>query len=222
MYRWLVLCLVAACNTAPNPATVDDPGSVPLSEPPVASAPASELPVVKDVPDMVIDLNDPDSIPPIPPELDPANHLPVPFTAAELAAGFSLGTTLSYELSGAKTPGMTVGWKVLEHGETDVKIEFSPKMNDGASPPVNTESFTWGALETHASFPKAYAKRSEMSFTVKAGTFDVLHYEVRPPDGKSVERYYFAKKLPGPPVLHSVIVEGVEVHRMEMLTHSKI
>lgn len=218
MYRWILLPLAMACSTAtPTVAPTDTPK---VDEPAAEEAAVPDTPPAAEDGMPTIDLETVSGE--LPPELDPANNLPVPFTAAQLAGGFTLGTTLSYELSGTKTPAMTVGWKVVGHTSESVEIEFTPKVKEGEDPPVNKESFTFGMLEQHAMFPKALATRKEMSFTVKAGTFDVWFYEVRPPGGNSVERYYFAKRLPGPPVLHSVMVDGEEVHRMEMLTHSKI
>lgn len=222
MTRWMLPVLFAACSTTPKPAVpTDEPAATHEGSTAKEAAAAgegqaiaersdSDLPVIEAKPGE------------LPPELRPENFLPVPFTAAQLSEGFSLGTTLTFDLSGSQTPAMTVDWKVVKHTDKTVDIEFTPKPKDGERPPVNTETFAWGQLESHASFPKDLATRKEMSFTVKAGTFDVWHYEVRPPDGRSIERYYFAKRLPGPPVLHSVEVDGAEVHRMEMLSHSKI
>jgi len=226
MTRWMLPLLLAACATAPKPAApTDGPPAADDGSTTKEAGAADDSKPVAEVSDGVSDSDLPviEAIPgELPPELRPENFLPVPFSAAQLSEGFSLGTTLSFDLSGSQTPAMTVDWKVVKHTDKTVDIEFTPKPKEGERPPVNTETFAWGQLESHASFPKNLATRKEMSFTVKAGTFDVWHYEVRPPDGRSIERYYFAKRLPGPPVLHSVEVDGVEVHRMEMLTHSKI
>ena len=74
---------------------------------------------------------------------------------------------------------------------------------------------TWGELQTHASYPVATTSLTVADVSVAAGTFAGWLYETV--DGESVTRAWFARRLPGPPVLIVTACAGDEVFRYELV-----
>lgn len=74
---------------------------------------------------------------------------------------------------------------------------------------------TWAELQAHASYPMATTSLTVSAVSVEAGTFEGWLYESV--DGDTVTRAWFARTLPGPPVLVVTTRGGVEVLRYELL-----
>ena len=72
---------------------------------------------------------------------------------------------------------------------------------DGKKLEENLKRITWAELEKHASFPKSQVKKREESITVPAGKFDCVVYEVKDPKSSETSTFFFAKTLPGAPVM---------------------
>ena len=82
---------------------------------------------------------------------------------------------------------------------------------------------TWRELSDHARFPSSRTARSESRVNTPAGEFDVWLYEVdSEQEGAPVQRFFFAKNLPGPPVLLEVEHNGQVVTRMVLVSHSRL
>jgi hypothetical protein len=73
-------------------------------------------------------------------------------------------------------------------------------------------------LQKDAEFPKGRVKTFEESVKLPGGKFDCIVYEVRGKDGE-VSTYYFAKTLPGAPVLFWSEVDGKRVRTTTLLQH---
>ena len=76
---------------------------------------------------------------------------------------------------------------------------------------------TWKQLQAHASYPVKGTRITPETIQLKAGKFECWVY-TREAAGQ-VSRFYFAKKLPGPPVKLVVDREGKTVYSMVMVEH---
>lgn len=165
-----------------------------------------------------------DEVVPVQLDSDAPAIWPRPFSADVIRDGLPQGTQLTFAMSGSRTGEAEVDWEIQEHGPAEVTIGYTTRLADGTVQGGNAETYPWSTLEEHASFPKAMSERSETSVTVAAGTFDATHFVVTPQGTPRpvVERFWFARSLPGPPVLHEVEEDGAVVHRMELKADSRV
>lgn len=148
---------------------------------------------------------------------DPAKNpgppiLPRPFTAAEIREHLKVGSQLTFQIDGMRTGKGTIRWTIQQADDYDVTIFFEPLGESAQDSPPGTQTFQWGELEHHATYPASFSTRTETRITTEAGEFDAWKYEVKPPGTEVVERFFFAKSLPGPPVRHEVYEGGRLVH----------
>ncbi|MHC4940921.1 MAG: hypothetical protein ACYTHK_18425 [Planctomycetota bacterium] len=81
--------------------------------------------------------------------------------------------------------------------------------------PPRSRTVTWTELQGHASYDEDKTTISEEQKTVGAGKFDCWLYSVKV--GEETHRFWFAKVLPGPPVMLEVESEGKITQTMEMI-----
>jgi len=147
--------------------------------------------------------------------------LPTPFSAAEIRDGNTPGTTRTYlvmtggELELERTT-------FLEDPKGLARFRSERRGLDGESLGEPGEAAApWEALQRHASYPRAEAARTDAICTTAAGRFDAWLYDWRQParDGEPASRHrvWFAKEVPGPPVLYETTVDGELVFRMELI-----
>ena len=134
------------------------------------------------------------------PSADLAEMASTPYTAAEIRETCKVGHTIVFrsEVPGKPTTRQTIRFVAtdVDGAETD-----SSSTDDSGQPrgaPKRTHA-TWEELRRHAQFPRARTTVVDERVTTPAGTFDASKYVVR--DGDEVKTFYFAKTLPGPPVL---------------------
>ena len=148
------------------------------------------------------------------------DHAPTPFSAEEIYKGCPRGRKIVYQV---ETFGQPVSFQTLEFvtvHEDKVVYESVTKGMDGKQQgPRRMTTGTWKDLQAHASFPGKQTTIKKESFTVPAGTFDCWRYEVTLEKGgkTSVQRYWFAVNLPGPPVCVEETVDNRVVFKMTML-----
>lgn len=154
----------------------------------------------------------------LPPEshrLDPAHH-PTPFSADQIREACGPGRRNVYRTQGADgTPRLTVGW--FEEGDADGAVSVSAAAHpDGsvAGEPTRIRA-RWIDLQRHASFPIATTRIETGEAVTPAGRFDCWCYTVE--DGDATSRFWFARRLPGPPVLYTTERGGSEVFRSELI-----
>lgn len=78
----------------------------------------------------------------------------------------------------------------------------------------------WTDLQEHASFPEENTKITTEDIKLGPGEFECLVYTVK--TGDSLEKFYFAKELPGPPVYYEKFLKGESVFRMTLISNSSL
>lgn len=154
----------------------------------------------------------------LPPEshrLDPDHH-PTPFSAEQIRIASSNGRRNTFRVEADGVDAHHMCWEFLPG--TDATAEFltwteSIEGERLSEPEVRTAS--WPELQAHASYPTATTAIESTRITVGAGTFDCWCYESG--QSESLTRAWFAKDLPGPPVLHESEVGGVIAYRSELV-----
>lgn len=124
---------------------------------------------------------------------------PTPFTREELHANLHVGHRLEWNVT---APGHAREVQVMQFLAVDdrgAEIESSTLDETGHRVgDAKRGRATWEELRDHAAFPAASTEVADESVTVLAGTYDCRRYTVK--RGATVMRFWFAKKLPGPPV----------------------
>ena len=130
------------------------------------------------------------------------DHAPTPYSAAQIRTACGAGRRNTYRIDAAGEAPYLMATVWLGGGEDSGEAEFSKLEPNGEriAGPGRTE-MEWADLQAHASYPAEYTTIEETSIETAAGTFDVWLYTVTR-DGL-VERAWFAKDLPGPPVMVS-------------------
>jgi hypothetical protein len=134
---------------------------------------------------------------------------PAPFSWEEIRAATKSGRTYRYRV---ETPGKPTKERVLTFTKVD---DNGCEIFAGGDAP---RRMGWPTLQKHSEFPKDRTKISEDSVKLPGGKFDCMVYEVHGKDGE-VTTYYFAKTLPGAPVLFYTEVDGKRVKTTTLLQH---
>lgn len=103
--------------------------------------------------------------------------------------------------------------EVNEYGtslRTELFSEDGERLQD-----LGADFLTWREWRRRARLPAASTSLETSSVTAAGGSFTTWLYTVT--DGATVQRFHYAKDLPGPPVLSTMEVAGVEVSRTELL-----
>ncbi len=127
------------------------------------------------------------------------DHLPTPFSAAEIRDACGPGRTLRFRI---EQPGAEPVIRVTRYGEGDAAVAAQEAwLESSAGAPLGEHELsrpTWLELQEHASFPAATTVRVDEEIAVPAGTFSCLRYDRADEDG--TWRFWFARDLPGPPI----------------------
>ena len=148
------------------------------------------------------------------------DHLPTPYSAAEIRAACPNGRQTKYRF---KITGRPDSIQVTHFVNcTGEKANFETITTDMEGKQVgDTQSAqaTWQELQSHASFPAAYTTISSTSYTTPAGTYDCWLYQATTEAGgkKDVKRLWFARTLPGPPICFEQFVDDQLMFRMTMI-----
>ena len=148
----------------------------------------------------------------VPPPEEPVKKGPVypaPFTWEQIRAATKSGRTYRYRV---EMPGKAARERVLTFTKVD---DDGCEIFAGGGEPKRKG---WVSLQKDAEFPKDRVKTYEESVKLPGGKFDCIVYEVRGKDGE-VSTYYFAKTLPGAPVLFWSEVDGKRVRTTTLLQH---
>lgn len=150
--------------------------------------------------------------------------LPTPFTPNQIRIGMPRGTHIRFEIGSLDQAPVVSDWRVLDATETDMELEESMVGPDGA--PIgeaHRQRYTWVELCQHAAFPADKAVRMEAQVQTPHGTLPAWLYEVKSVDADGtpyIERYYFARAMPGPPVLVEASRGSVVLSRMKMVSNA--
>jgi len=132
-----------------------------------------------------------------------------PYTAAQIRDATKPGRTYRYRV---EAEGLPAGQKTMTF--TSVDAAGAEVSTDGAAP----TRVTWDELRKHAEFPEPVVSTREEKITVPAGTFDCTVYVVQGEPGE-VRTFYFAKALPGAPVLFFTTKDGKRVMTSTLVEH---
>ena len=132
-----------------------------------------------------------------------------PFSWQEIRAATKNGRTYRYRV---EAPGKPTRERVLTFTKVD---DAGAEIFAGGDAPKRVG---WPALQKDAEFPKDKLTVREESVKLPGGKFDCLVYELR---GDAGERwtYFFAKSLPGAPVLFYVEQDGRRIKTTTLLQH---
>lgn len=147
---------------------------------------------------------------------------PTPYTADEIRAALPPGSriVLRREMQGLPTVHSTMTFRAADDPERETRLVVHTTTPDGMEvAPPDEGTVSWEELRDHAAFPAAATERAEGRIEVPAGGFDCMLYTVRTMEqgAPTVSRYWFAKDLPGPPVLLEVEREGTTILRLTLL-----
>ena len=124
---------------------------------------------------------------------------------------------------GVQRPAEVAEWEVVAHAPHQVTIRSWTRTADGTVTSGPDEASTpWTELESHAHFPADRTKRSTETLTTALGTLETWRYDVdvEVPGAELQNRFWYAPRLPGAPILMVTVQDGEEVFRMEMIEHS--
>jgi hypothetical protein len=157
---------------------------------------------------------------PMPPEshrLQP-DHLPTPFSAAQIRDGCPVGRTIYMreEVAGAAPSFRRIIFTEVgpDTGAQELQATDADGMPIGEPAPASS---TWLALQRHASQPADATTVQEVALTLPFGDFDCWLYTVRRADAEL--RFWFAKELPGMPVQIEEWVDGALAKRSLMIAN---
>jgi hypothetical protein len=198
-----LLILATACGSSPPPASA-------------TTAPAAQTPAGPETP---AESDSPAA--PVPAESEPeaAATLPTPYTGEQIRDATAPGRRYRFRtVAGDHTSIVTM--EFVEVTPEAAVVESSVFDGDGNRvAPAQTARSTWEELRLHATFPAAVTTTEDATVTVPAGTFETTLYTVRA--GDQVERFWFARELPGPPVkMEQQTAAGDLVFTMELLEHA--
>ena len=136
-----------------------------------------------------------------------ADHLPTPFTAAEIREHSRPGRIVRSLVARAGEPPAVrvtrsvavdgIGWQFEGWMETpDGSRVTEPELGRSA----------WLDLQRHASMPAATTSIAEETIDIPAGRFECLRYTRA--DGESLDTFWFARTEPGAPIRFEMRVRG--------------
>jgi len=146
------------------------------------------------------------------------DHLPTPFSAAQIRDGCPVGRTIGLreEIAGEEPTFRRIVFTEVD-AETSVQ---ELQATDAAGTLLGEPSpgrATWLDLQRHASQPADATTVREIRLTLPFGEFDCWLYTVRMPDAEL--RFWFAKELPGMPVQIERSVDGSVTARSLMIAN---
>ena len=155
---------------------------------------------------------------PLPPDshrLQP-NHLPTPFSAAQIRAGCPAGRTIRIR---EESPGATPSFRRIRFTQVDDETAVQEfQATDEAGRPIGeatSRRSTWLDLQRHASQPADITTVDEVVLALAFGEFDCWRYVVRAPSAEL--RFWFAQQLPGMPVQVEEWIDGSLAGRSVMI-----
>jgi len=132
-----------------------------------------------------------------------------PFSWQEIRAATKNGRTYRYRV---EAPGKPTKERVLTFTKVD---DNGAEIFAGGDAP---KRMGWVALQKDAEFPKDKVTVREESIKLPGGKFDCLVYELRGDAGETWT-YFFAKSLPGAPVLFYTEQDGRRIKTTTLLQH---
>ena len=138
------------------------------------------------------------------------NELP-PFTGEQIRAATKSGRTYRYrvEVAGKPTRERTLTFSKVDDSGAEITTGSSAKR------------VGWRQLQADSEWPKdKVTMHEETGIKVPGGKFDCLVYELRGDYGETVT-FFFAKTLPGAPILFYTEQDGRRIKTTTLLQHTQ-
>jgi hypothetical protein len=146
-------------------------------------------------------------------------HAPTPFTAAEIRDRCPAGRTMRLRVEPEEGEAYERRIRFVEVDEAGAVQEFTRLSASGdAVGDVVTHRSTWLDLQEHASYPAERASIEPDELELPFGRLACLRYTVDG-DGDEVERFWFARSLPGMPVRYESVRGGRVVAATTMVAN---
>jgi hypothetical protein len=134
---------------------------------------------------------------------------PAPFTAKQIREATKNGRTYRYKVDVPNKPSKehVITFRNVDEGGAEIQSGSTAKR------------MSWMSLQQDAEFPKDKVTTHEEKHATPAGKFDCIVYNVAGEEGE-VSIYYFAKTLPGAPVLFFVERNGKRLRTTTLIEHT--
>lgn len=148
---------------------------------------------------------------------DPSGEFaPQLFTVDQLREACFVGRVIEYRIAAEGKPTTIEHWEFVAADDHEATIHSITRDEAGKVLEDTTAKTAWDELHKHGQFPAAATTIEDgVSLIVTAGTFQTRLYTVKA--GDTVQRFWFAVNLPGPPVQFTTEQGGTEIQRAEML-----
>ena len=138
-----------------------------------------------------------------------------PFSVEQLRSGFAVGTKIRLAINAVGEPERFEQWDITATDASGMTIASRSYAADGSLlKDDGSGTSTWEELRMHAVFPASQTVREEVKLTTDLGEFDCWLYTVVDPQSDTVKRLWFAKTLPGPPLLFTIVAGKGTVFEM--------
>jgi hypothetical protein len=146
------------------------------------------------------------------------DHLPTPFSAAQIRDGCPAGRTILIreEVAGEAPTFRRIVFTEVD-AETSVQVLQATDADGNPLGETSPGRSTWLDLQRHASQPADATIMDEVRLSLPFSDFDCWLYTVQAPDAKI--QFWFAKALPGMPVQVEQWVDGALVGRTVMIAN---
>jgi len=139
------------------------------------------------------------------------DHLPTPFTAAEIRDASRGGRTVrSLIVQPGMEPYVRVTRFVSGDAEGGDRESWTETPDGRRLGEAERERATWLELQEHASMPASITRIDNEAIDIPAGHYDCLRYTRV--DGDSVDTFWFATSAPGMPLRFEKRVRGELVY----------
>ena len=145
-----------------------------------------------------------------------ADHLPTPFSSAQIRDGCPPGRTirLREEAAGEAPSFRRIVFTTVDEQMSEQELQVTDAEGTPIGEPASGQS-SWLDLQRHASQPADATTVEEVALALPFGDFDCWLYTVRQPGAEL--RFWFAKELPGMPVQIEQWVDGALAGRTLMI-----
>ncbi len=149
-----------------------------------------------------------------------SGHAPTPFSADELRDSCRAGVWRLYRV---EARGRAPSYRILRFElASKAGVIVVSSMTDMKARPFGEQrrlKVLWKGLQSHASFPAGATTIRTEKHVTPAGVFECWRYDVKQRvEGRSEhKRFWFAKKLPGPPVDLIRFMDGKPIMRMTLM-----
>lgn len=145
---------------------------------------------------------------------------PLPYTDRQVRETCRPGHTVVYRVERDGEPPTIITLRVLSVTDEAVDVETRSATAVGRPlGPPHLKHSRWDESTERGVFPRDATSIEMAKVTTPAGTYDSLVYTVRRQEGL-VERFYFAKDLPGPPLIYATEKDGVRTRTSTVVSVS--